>query len=550
MTATTTIEAEVTRRKWQRAPKPQGRFEDDFGLSLEKLVERTTHVSFPDPKYAADPVRFFREILGVEPWSRQVELIEAVRDHDRVAVCSGHKVSKSHSAAGIALWFYASFRDARVVMTSTTSRQVDQILWRELRMLRARSGVCLACKVDGTATKRPCPHSALIDGDQGELARTGLKAPDFREVVGFTASEAEAVAGISGLNLLYIADEASGIDDVIFEAIDGNRAGGARLLMMSQGTRNSGTFYEAFTSKSRFYHTLRISSADTPNYHARAVVVPGLATYDWVEEKREEWGEDSPLFKIRVLGQHAEFEEGKIFSVHRIGEAESRWAETPDTGRLFVGLDPAGEKGLGDETCFALRRGCKLLALRVFRGLNDDQHLVTLLVLLAEHKRNNELPVVVLDRDGEIGAKLATKLREHLDVDAKAFEFIGVRASERAVRKPAIYDRVRDELAANLDGWMRDGGAILEDAKLAKELHALEWKQAVTGRLKLTPKDELRKALGRSPDRYDALALSVWEPLSLSDDAPAAPAVPQPSSQPEPATRTFDPYAAQQAWRR
>lgn len=545
MTATPTVEQEATQRRWQRAKRVHTTFDDDLGLGLEKQLERTLHVQFPNPKYALDPAGFFREILGVEPWSRQIEILEAIRDHDRVAVCSGHKVSKSHSAAGTALWFYCSFPDARVVLTSTTARQVEQILWRELRMLRARSGRCVACKredPEGIRIKRPCPHSAIIEGEQGDLARTGLKAPDFREVVGFTAKEAEAVAGISGLNLLYIADEASGIDNTIFEAIDGNRAGGAKLLMFSQGTRNEGEFFEAFASKQRFYHTMRISSATTPNYLEQRIVIPGLATYDWVEEKKQEWGEDSALYKIRVLGEHATFEDAKIFSVHAIGEAERRWYDTPDTGRLFIGLDPAGESGIGDETCFCMRRGFKQLALRVQRGLNDEQHLVALLLLLKEFRLPNETPVVVLDRDGPIGSSLSGRLRSYLELHTAEFELVNVRGSDKAIRQPQLYDRVRDELAANLEQWMRTGG-ILEDAKLARELHCVEWKQHINGRLKLTPKDNIRKYLGRSPDRFDATALSVWEPLSLQGELPT-PAVAAATEREIPnAARTFDPYA-------
>jgi hypothetical protein len=146
-----------------------------------------------------------------------------------VCVRSGHKVSKSNSLAGIALCFYASFDDARVVMSSTTARQVDQILWRELSMMKARGGRCIACKAEDPGARRipaPCPHSALIDGELKGLAKSGLKS-GFREIVGFTAKEAEAVAGISGANLLYLPDEASGIPQIIFDAIEGNRAGGA-----------------------------------------------------------------------------------------------------------------------------------------------------------------------------------------------------------------------------------------------------------------------------------------------------------------------------------
>src|SRR6185295_13195738 len=85
------------------------------------------------------------------------------------------------------------------------------------------------------------------------------------------------------------------------------------------------------------------------------------------------------------------------------------------------------------------------------------------------------------------------------------------------------YDRVRDELTANLEKWLRDGGSLPEDVKLAGELHEPEWEIAINGRNKVTRKTELKKALGRSPDRYDAVALSAWEPASVraaeSDDA-------------------------------
>jgi len=123
---------------------------------------------------------------------------------------------------------------------------------------------------------------------------------------------------------------------------------------------------------------------------------------------------------------------------------------------------------------------------------------------------------------------------------------VTVRASDRAVRQPAVYDRLRDELTANLEAWMRDGGAIPEDAKLALELHQPEWIQNVNGRVKVTPKTEIRKAIGRSPDRYDAVALSAWEPLSLKEGAPPPPATDVHGAPP---SSSMDPYAGSDAWR-
>lgn len=556
---TSSAAAEVYERRVGRprnAERERSTFADSLALRIrQRLAARATN-AFPSDQYAEDPVQFFRDVLGVEPWERQIDIINAVRDHKRVAVRSGHKVSKSHTAAGIALWFYCSFKDARVVMTSTTSRQVDQILWRELRMLRARSGRCLACKTedpDGLRIPRPCAHSALIDGEQGELARTGLKAPDFREIVGFTADQAEAVAGISGRNLLYIVDEASGVPDVIFEAIEGNRAGGARIVMFGNPTRNEGEFFDAFYSKQGLYKTLTVSSEETPNATQGRIVVPGLASREWLDEKRNEWGEDSPMYSIRVKGLHALAEEGRIFSIHTITSAEQRWADTPEAGRLFIGLDPAGESGSGDETVYCARRGLKQVLLRGHRGLNTEQHLTHLLQYITRLKLPRETPVVVVDREGSIGSSLFGTLRQHAE-QHHAFDVVGVRASDRAVRRPMIYDRMRDELAANLEQWFRDGGAILEDVKLEAELHTFEWKQAVNGRFKLTPKDQIRKQLGRSPDRYDALALSCWEPLSLRDELPAGPQQAVAAQDRYTGTSTtpsgLDPYSGADAWRR
>lgn len=549
---TASLATELRKRSSPRLPETCT-FADDLARAIVNAQIGESRLVFPDSLYRDDPVGFFRNVLGVDPWERQREILEAVRDHDRVAVASGHKIGKSSSAAGLALWYFASWPDARVVMSSTTSRQVDQILWREVRMMRARSGRCLECKAkdpDGLLIPVPCPHSAVLDGDQGELARTGLKSRvDFREIVGFTAREAEAVAGISGSNLLYIIDEASGVPDLIFEAIEGNRAGGAKIVMFGNPTRNEGEFFEAFHSKSRLYRTMRVSSEETPNAVSGKLLVPGLATREWIQEKKDEWGENSPMYQVRILGKHATAEVGKIFSLFAIGEAEARWADTPDAGRLYLGVDPAGESGSGDEATFVARRGYKMLSMQARLGLSPVQHLVHILQMLTVLRLKRETPVVVVDREGPIGHDVYIALRDHAEEHKHDFELVSVRASDRAIRQPHIYDRMRDELAANLEAWLREGGALLEDTKLETELHALQWTQLASGRLKLTPKRDLRKVLGRSPDRYDGLSLAVWEPLSLREGIAAGSSAESTAQSETSAGGALDPYAAMDAWR-
>jgi hypothetical protein len=52
-----------------------------------------------EPSACDDPVGYCRDVLRFEPWSKQIEVLEAVRDHRRVAVRSCHGVGKTAIAA-------------------------------------------------------------------------------------------------------------------------------------------------------------------------------------------------------------------------------------------------------------------------------------------------------------------------------------------------------------------------------------------------------------------------------------------------------------------
>ncbi len=521
----------VKPRRRIRAAGERASMAGDLSETLFEMVLDLTTLRWPSTRYYDDPVGFFRDILGIEPWHKQVEVLESVRDNPRTAWKSGHRVSKSNTIGGSSLWFYCSHEDARVVLTAPVARSVEGILWREVRMMVSRAGRCVACRLEdpeGLRIVRPCAHSALIDGDLGERAATGLSSiATFREIKGYTAKDVEAITGTAGKNLFFGLDESSGVADEIFEGIEGNRAGWSkdskhrvRLLIAGNPTKTSGEFYDAFNDekKSKHYHCVTTSSRETPNYVEGREVIPGLATRDWVEDMESKYGANSAFVKVRVEGEFPIGEDGKIFSIHTIATAEQRWYDVAAEGRLYIGLDPAGESGMGDETAFVVRRGLKMLAMVALTGLTEEAHAAHLLGLIAAHKIPREKPVVVVDREGGVGAKVYAFLLALATPDNAPFELVGIRSSEKAHRQPLVYDLMRDELCANLQEWFALGGGILEDDKLAKELHVLEWEQqARGGRLKLTPKKEIKKLLKRSPDRYDALSLACWEPLSLRE---------------------------------
>ena len=485
-------------------------------------------------KYADNPVAFCREVLKFEPWSRQADVMTALVDHDAVCCPAGRAVGKSRLAAGIALWFALTVPGGRVILTAPSFKQVQNILWEEIRLLA-----------------RECGHTLPIE--IAKTAATGARTAEGSQLLGVTAAQPENFQGIRAARMLVIADEASGIPDEIFHVIDGNTAGGAKLLLTGNPTKSKGYFRDAAKSPHTRFHVIRISSEESPNVLSGEYTVRGLATRDWIEERKREWGADSPLYKIHVLGEFVEGQEGCLFPAEMIAGASAQWADQPAVGRLFIGVDPAGESGKGDESGFACRRGRKVLFIQGRRGMNEQAHLTHILGLIALHRGDStEVPAVVLDSDGHVGAKVYAVLSAYVLVNPGVFQLIRVRGGERAKRKPFTYDRVRDEVWFGLADAFRDGLTIPEDVMMAAELAEIKAESHISGRSKVTDKDDLRKALnGRSPDRADALSLACfqvtdWTAANAQNAAPP----PRPEQDPyrDPRARGIDPYASLDPW--
>jgi hypothetical protein len=318
----------------------------------------------PFAQYAADPVGFFRHVLGIEPWGRhpglppeeasQIDILEAVRDHDMVAVRSGHKVSKSCSAAGLAIWWPLTRPHGRVILTAPAGHQVESILWTEIRDLVGHTHPGQRGKI-----LPPLPGTVHIDPHNGYELGPGWG------VWGLTTDKPERMSGKSGTDQLFIVDEASGYPEEIFTSVFGNMAGGGKVVLFSNPTRPSGTFFEAFHGKRHAWTTLHVSSLNTPNFHGGHV--PGLAAPKWHEDLAIPlWGgPGSPLYDVRVLGNFPSQGENVVVPMALVAAARGRWATTPDEGDLEIGVDVAREGD--DESILAPLRGKKLLELEAVK---------------------------------------------------------------------------------------------------------------------------------------------------------------------------------------
>lgn len=424
---------------------------------------------------------FSQELLGFEPWDLQANVMRSVIDHDHVAVRSGHKVGKSRLDAALALWWVCTRPKARVVFTAAAGHQVANILWPELRDLYLHA-------------------KAPIGGRLYDDYHKGLKFSDGREVFGLTTKDAESFAGLSGAGLLFIVDEASGFPKPIFDAVFGNMAGGGKVVLTGNPTRPSGTFYDAFHEKRGSWCPHHIPSTKGPNFTGQNI--PGLANPKWLEWARTYWGEGTPAWDVRVMGNFPRGGSMNVVPLHLIEEGAERWPETAARGLLVAGLDPA--RFGDDSSVMAARRGPKLLALPEWRGLDGPDLAGKAREWLMDHRLPGEKPRVKVDVIG-IGASAFDALKRCKDIDT-----VAVNSSETA-NDPEKYVNVRSEMHFAVTSWLDEGGALCPSERLEGELAAAEYGFDGRGRYQVEPKARIKERLGRSPDASDALGLSCWE---------------------------------------
>ena len=427
---------------------------------------------------ADEPVKFTRGVLRFDAWSKQAEIIESVFAHPRTAVMSCHGSGKTATAARVALTFLFAYPRSRVITTAPTFTQVRDLLWPEI-------------------------HRAI------SVAPTGLyPAPDTTRLtitkdwymVGISTDRPERFQGHHAENILLIVDEASGVDEAIYEAAEGfMTAEGARILLLGNPTRTSGQFYRAFHSERALWNTIHISAFDTPNFTGEAVpdhVARNMVSPAWVEDKRALWGDDSPMWQVRVLGEFPSIADDQIIGLAAIEAAHAR--DTAPGTPVVVACDVA--RYGSDETVIAVRRGDHVRISSAYTG----KGLMETAGRIIDTVRQIDAPCRVVVDDSGLGGGVTDRLRE---VGVKVDAFTG----GSTANEPDLYPNRRSEAwfaFANQLGTID----LDADAQLAADLVAPRYTLDSRGRRVVEPKDTTKRRLGRSPDRADAILMAYAPP--------------------------------------
>ena len=441
------------------------------------------------------PVEFAGEVLGVELWEKQKELLSALPEHHRVAVKSGNGLGKGFSAAVAVLWFLYTHNPAIVLSTAPTFRQVRYILWRQIHSLYRRAPESLG----------------------GRLLDTRWELADDRYALGLSADGPDQFQGFHSPNMLIVVDEAEGVNDNIYEAIESVMTSAEpRLLLIGNPTTTSGMFRRAFYEERQIYHCITISAPESPNFKGDGVVVPGLVTPRWVEERKQVWGEKNALYRARVLGEFPDQTEDALISLSHVEAAVERWRKL-QLDLATGAATPPPESDLGNEIVLAVdvarygsdhsvilrRQGARVDEIRTFNGLDTMQ----LAGWVAAAIREFQPLRTCIDEVG-VGAGVVDRLRE------QGYGVRGINVAQ-AARQKDVFANLRAEGYWRLRELFAAGEiAIPPDQQLVGELVSLRYHVDSRGRTLLEKKEDMRKRGVPSPDRADALMLAFLEPPS------------------------------------
>ena len=470
-------------------------------------------------KIQKDPAWAMRKILGIKPWSKQVELAEAVF-HNLRTECSGCVASgKTFDAAAIVpLWLMRWAPRARVFSIAPSFRQVDTNLWGYIpRMVRSAelNGTPLGCKV---------------------FTVPRIEFSDELYYEGFSTDHPENVHGIHGPHDLLIIDDAQGIPLALTEELENMMAGGtAHILMLHNRVVSSGPSYDVAHKDAALWAHVSISFYDMPNSDPKREKewILGALTIQAVESWKKKYGEKSNFYRSKVLNEYPTAAPDTLIPLDWVESAFNRKASTH--GILVIGGDIAR---FGDDcSAMAPMRGREVQPVQSWHNF-DLMYTAGIFAaaLRAEMTPtgNSGIPTTFafLDVVGMGGGPVDRLVEQKLPA-------IGVDCGEAAEGmvqhgdkyRPAkeVFVNKRSQMWWNLreclDPAAKDQSRLISlpvDLELQAQLTEVKYRITSDGRIEVEPKHApssskngrgqwgLKQRLGHSPDKADAVVNAVW----------------------------------------
>lgn len=368
----------------------------------------------------------------------------------------------------MALWFVTAYYPAKVIITGPTFRQVDDVIFNELR-----------------TAYRQSPISEGLGGRLFDSPRWELDSETF--IVGFSTDRPWNLQGFHSPNLLTIVTEAHAMNEDSINAL--YRLNPNRILMVGNPFASSGPFYASHHQNRHLWNTFQISAFDTPNLNGEKTA--GMISEHDVRARGEEWGVDSVMYKGAVLGEFSDSLDDVVVPLSDAVNATKRKGKAE--GDIIVACDVAR---YGKDKTVAFKRQGNVAEI-IYQVQGRD--LMEIAGWLGRYCDENPVDVLVIDDTG-LGGGVTDRVRETIGGKTKIEAFT---AGSNAIAKDR-FSNSTTEAWWNMREWIMGDGQIPDDPSLIGQLTSRKYNIQSDKRLQLESKNKMSK----SPDEADALSMT------------------------------------------
>lgn len=449
-----------------------------------------------------DPVDLARLLLKHTHHQKTNEVMRALfRPNSKVAVKGCNASGKTFMAADCVLLTLILGGD--VLTTAPTGSQVEGVLWPLIR--RSLAGAVFP-------TTNWVKNLTQIKLPTGEVAE-GRSTDQGVRLQGYHARP--------GAPLLIVVDEAPGVIGDIMDAIGGISAGGdVRLLLLGNPIVPSGPFFEIFEQKPVGWDTFTISAFDLPNCQGQTIEslqtmtdaeldtnpMPFLATRRWVRDTYLKEGATSPYYQSHVLADFPTESTETLIARSWVDAAADRIATWDADGpeEVTAGVDVAGPGE--DETVIIIQQGGHILDLFATPA-PDSRHWAIQMLRPWLAKGLSQINIDEAGNGYYFKAYLAEQLSTLPTVTVTGIN-VGQRASNLQTQER--HANLKAELYWSLREKFRDGLiAGCTDPLLRSQLIGIRYSENTRRRVTIESKQDARRRGDKSPDRAEALMLSM-----------------------------------------
>ncbi len=485
--------------KWQNSPIEF--IEDVWGLVPQPIAEEwKDKVSslIIDKNFKEINKEYFGEFVRGKniTWQQWIILLmveNAIKGESKrkISVVSGHGIGKDACLSWLIIWYLFCHQNAQVPTTAPTGELMHDVLWKEIKVWLDKMPPTLSDFFEWTTG-----HVRIKESPETWFARARTARKEAPE----------AIAGVHGDYVMIAVDEASGVAEEIYKSAEGSLTGeNVLVILIGNGTRNEGYFYDTHHAYSYMWQIARFDSNDSP-----------IVEEDFISGIVDKYGIDSDEYKIRVSGDFPSSEQMDekgwipLISEHQINQVSF---DTQFTGRIKLGIDPSGE---GDDTTIWKGRDNFIEKTIAKENVSTSKTIAIKTVELIDHFQLNSFDVVI-DNFGE-GANVSKEVMSIRPKDGKVspYQTRGVNWGDDATDKDTYLNK-RAECYFRLRNWLLKGGAVTDDST-KREIIGIKYRNNLQGRKQIMDKPNRKKILGKSPDRADALALTFYDEEEIAGD--------------------------------